>query len=490
MDSSTTTDEAPPVDFDAAVSAPIDFGFLSGPTAWLMAPTTAAGDALSGAGFTVSETADGASVAVVSTRLPRHRMTDLLNQAVTAGMRVLVLTHPGGEAMAAEAVKNGAFTAVAEGDVSSLNRLALDPLQPLDYPPGPESAELSTRLVDAYEARVVRGGANRGAESTTNPTSGLPSAAALKLRLAANDLGNAVRVMSFAVVHFQYACTRLSPEAVSLLLRRLAVAFRAACETHGELFDLDEGTYLLLAPGLEQDAAERIARAMAMVTEAYTPDPQTPLFLAVGHAGPECSGDLSTLRELATRAQTAAALENTSTVLAAAELVGTMATDSELEVTLRLAEMAAQMHSELNPAKVAQIAFEIATGMGFEGPERMQIRFVAHVANLGLARVPAEGGDDTGTTHPLEAATYLMATAGPLVAYAVRHCREQWDGSGFPEGLAGSDIPTASRVTAVAQAVFEGGYRPEVLTAGAGTAFDPTVVEAAIELLRDGALHP
>lgn len=489
MDSSTTIDDATHDDFDAAVSAPMDFGFLSGPTAWLMASVPAAADALSGAGFTVSESADGASLAVVSTRLPRHRMTDLIGQALAGDMRVLVLAHPGGEAIAAEAVKAGAFTAVAEGDMTSLNRLALDPLQPLDYPPGPESAELSARLVDAYEARVVRGGANRAAEATTNPTSGLPSAAALKLRLAANDLGSAVRVVSFAVVHFQYACNRLSAEAVSLLLRRLAVAFRAACEAHGELFDLDDGTYVLLAPGLEQVDAERIAWAMAMVTEAYTPDPQTPVFLAVGHAGPECSGDLATLFELATRAQTAASLENTSTVLAAAELVGTMATDSELEVTLRLADMAAQQ-GVLNPARVAQVAHEIATRMGFEGPERMQMRFVAHVANVGLARVTTDESDPAFRSHPLEAASYLMATAGPQVAYAVRHVQERWDGTGFPEGLSGGDIPTASRITAVAQAALEHGFGAEALTADAGTRLDPSIVDVALELIRDGVLKP
>jgi response regulator RpfG family c-di-GMP phosphodiesterase len=215
-----------------------------------------------------------------------------------------------------------------------------------------------------------------------------------------------------------------------------------------------------------------------------------PLHLAVGHAGPECSGDLVTLRELATRARTAASLEDASTVLAAAELVGTMATDSELEVTLRLAQMASQADAGRDAGKVAAIAYEIANRMGFEGPERMQVRFVAHVANLGLAKLAVDEDDPAWQNHPIEAAAYLMATAGPMVAYAVRHAHEHWDGSGFPEGLSGFDIPAAARITAVAQTVLASGFDVEALAAGSGTRFEPAVVEAATELIREGTLKP
>lgn len=492
MSTSTTIESEPQSEFDdAAASAPVGgFSYGGGPSAWLLAAATPASDALAGAGFMVSEYPDGASIAVLSTRVPRHRVADLIAQAKAAGLRVLVLTHPGGESIAADAVKGGADTAIAEGDIGALNRLANDPDPQSDLPPGPETVELSARLMEAYDARVVRGGANRAAAAVTSPTSGLPSAAALQLRLATSDMLGSLRIVAFRVVHFDHASSRMSPEAAALLLRRLAVAFRSVCEGHGELFDLGDGAYALLAPELEVDGAERIGRTLAAITEGYTPDPQSPLLLAVGHAGPECSGDPSTLRELATRAESAASLEDVSTVLGAGELVGPMATASELEVALRLAEMAARNPRGMDRITVATVASEIASRMGFEGTDRMLVRFVAHVADVGMVRTAADENDPEYRNHPVEGAAFLLATAGPLVAYGVRNTHENWDGSGFPDGLSGSDIPHSARITAVAEAVVMSGYDIDAVTAGAGTRFDPAVVDATAELLREGVLRP
>lgn len=79
-------------------------------------------------------------------------------------------------------------------------------------------------------------------------------------------------------------------------------------------------------------------------------------------------------------------------------------------------------------------------------------------------------------------------------AVLVRHHHERWDGKGYPDGLAGEAIPFGARILAVAdsyQAMTENRpYRnrltpEEALTqlrAGAGTQFDPRVVEAFLAL--------
>ena len=38
-----------------------------------------------------------------------------------------------------------------------------------------------------------------------------------------------------------------------------------------------------------------------------------------------------------------------------------------------------------------------------------------------------------------------------MACESVRHLDEHWDGSGYPDGLRGEDIPLLSRITAVAQ---------------------------------------
>ena len=78
----------------------------------------------------------------------------------------------------------------------------------------------------------------------------------------------------------------------------------------------------------------------------------------------------------------------------------------------------------------------------------------------------------------------------------VRHSHESFDGSGYPEGLAGEAIPQASRIMLVADAFdaitsdrpYRAGRPPEdavrELRAGAGSQFDPACVQALIALLE------
>jgi len=80
------------------------------------------------------------------------------------------------------------------------------------------------------------------------------------------------------------------------------------------------------------------------------------------------------------------------------------------------------------------------------------------------------------------------------IATTVRHHQERYDGSGYPHGLAGEDIPRLSRILAVIEAFVamtsERPYRPkkslqqarEELQACAGKQFDPQVVETFLTL--------
>ena len=76
------------------------------------------------------------------------------------------------------------------------------------------------------------------------------------------------------------------------------------------------------------------------------------------------------------------------------------------------------------------------------------------------------------------------------VAKIVRASHEHWDGSGYPDGIAGEEIPLGARIVAVCDA-FDAmtTHRPyrdarsveealEELRACAGTQFDPAVVDA------------
>jgi HD-GYP domain-containing protein (c-di-GMP phosphodiesterase class II) len=77
-----------------------------------------------------------------------------------------------------------------------------------------------------------------------------------------------------------------------------------------------------------------------------------------------------------------------------------------------------------------------------------------------------------------------------LTASIIRHHHERWDGAGYPDGLAGDDIPIGARIIAVADAfdamTSDRPYRRgmsaeaaiEEVQNSAGHQFDPTIVAA------------
>jgi len=82
------------------------------------------------------------------------------------------------------------------------------------------------------------------------------------------------------------------------------------------------------------------------------------------------------------------------------------------------------------------------------------------------------------------------------VSKAVRHHHEFWNGEGYPDGVAGADIPVASRIISVADAydamTSDRPYRSRLtqetclseIVRCSGTQFDPEVVEALLKCIR------
>ncbi len=155
--------------------------------------------------------------------------------------------------------------------------------------------------------------------------------------------------------------------------------------------------------------------------------------------------------------------------------------------------------------RVADYALQIATRLGLPAEEVDLIVSAAHVHDLGKIsidnRILLKEGLLTDeerqqvNTHPAAGAElagqFSMYSAG---ADIIRRHHERWDGSGYPDGLAGEAIPLGARIIAVADVYdamtsdrpYRSALSHEVavseLVRGSGTQFDATVVEAFLEL--------
>jgi len=105
--------------------------------------------------------------------------------------------------------------------------------------------------------------------------------------------------------------------------------------------------------------------------------------------------------------------------------------------------------------------------------------------------------------HPVDGAEVLERIAGlKEMAENVRYHHERYDGSGYPEGRKGTEIPLGARIAAVVDAfdamVSDRPYRKAMpieqaldeLKRYRGTQFDPQVVDAILALHQEGKLRP
>ena len=101
-------------------------------------------------------------------------------------------------------------------------------------------------------------------------------------------------------------------------------------------------------------------------------------------------------------------------------------------------------------------------------------------------------------THTIEGERMLHRVGGLLgsVGRIIRSCHERYDGTGYPDGLSGDQIPLVARIVACCDAynamTTDRPYRPALsrevaideLEKNSGTQFDPVVVEALLATLH------
>ncbi|MGB8646737.1 MAG: HD domain-containing phosphohydrolase, partial [Anaerolineae bacterium] len=160
--------------------------------------------------------------------------------------------------------------------------------------------------------------------------------------------------------------------------------------------------------------------------------------------------------------------------------------------------------TEGHTQRVTDGAVRLARAMGFGEAELVQVRRGGLLHDIGKIGIPdsilLKPGSltpqemDTMHTHPELAYNLLFPIAYLRPALDIPYCHhEKWDGTGYPRGLKGEEIPLVARIFAVID-VWDAlrsdrPYRPawpreqaiEYIRSQAGKYFDPQVVEMFLE---------
>ena len=149
--------------------------------------------------------------------------------------------------------------------------------------------------------------------------------------------------------------------------------------------------------------------------------------------------------------------------------------------------------------ELADLAYLVARRQGLGQPDLDHLVRAAELHDVGRAALPA-GLAASSKDDPLVAQQTLIAerilTAAPAlvpVARIVRSLHERYDGGGYPDGLAGQEIPAPARILSAAHAFCERlgtGRKPEPgalewLTAEAGRRLDPFFADTLRELAEE-----
>jgi putative nucleotidyltransferase with HDIG domain len=158
---------------------------------------------------------------------------------------------------------------------------------------------------------------------------------------------------------------------------------------------------------------------------------------------------------------------------------------------------------------VVALALEVGAAMGLNAEQRRNLEFAALLHDVGKIAIPKEIVNKPGKlnqeewtliqTHTTEGQKMLDRVGGFMhdVGTIVRSHHERWDGTGYPDSLAGEDIPLEARIITCCDSwnamrtnrsyrrALSPGVALAELQANCGTQFDPQVVRALVQVVKE-----
>lgn len=324
--------------------------------------------------------------------------------------------------------------------------------------------------------------------------------------------------------HFKRVNDRLGHLRGDEALVRVAAVVRGAARASDFVARYGGEEFVMILPGttVKQAGAlaERIARGVREIV-LDVPEPP-PLSISIGMADyPACGRDRESLIAAADAALLFAKRSGRDMIAdfsqislvdldqAALEGLSFRLERADRETLEALAGAVAMRDAfaDRSAACVTGAARTLAAALGMDEAETELLTTAAIVYDIGKVAIPVEVLNRRGELteeeravirrHP-EVGKRLLESVMRLrnALPAVVHHHERWDGTGYPDGLKGEEIPLLARAVAICDAyqamVVDRPYRAamsqevavEQLRQGAGTQFDPHLVELFVDALQ------
>ncbi len=299
------------------------------------------------------------------------------------------------------------------------------------------------------------------------------------------------------------------------VLAQLATTLRQG----GEAFRLGGDEFAILLPGRDEEGAAIAAEAIIGRIAGYELDPAGAVTVSAGIATVPPEGIVRD--ELVRRADSALYWAKEygkdqvrvfrPDVLEIAELKRLAAGPDRAArfraaASLARAVDARDAYTGSHSERVADLAARLAMRLGVDREQVELTRLAGSLHDLGKLAIPEEILRKPGPLseterlvlerHPQIGFRMLESLGVDPVADWVLHHHERWDGSGYPDGLPGDEIPLGARIIFVADAydamTSDRVYRDRLtddeaiaeLERCAGSQFDPTIVDALAKELR------
>jgi diguanylate cyclase (GGDEF)-like protein len=277
----------------------------------------------------------------------------------------------------------------------------------------------------------------------------------------------------------------------------------------------DEFAVLLL--DVDADRVERLAGELAteLSAAAATAQERVTISVSVGVALLDrCTGGVNEALEAADRAMYNAKHRSGRKPPPAAAPAPDIAANAEMSSlrALLAAVNARDSYTAMHSREVVTLARGVARRLGLDDAKTAEVEHIALLHDLGKIAIPDAILRKPGplTTHeqtlmrqhPVVGAQILGSM--PELAHlapAVRAEHERWDGRGYPDGLAGEDIPIASRIALVCDAyhamtsnrpyrrAMSAAAAREEIRREAGAQFCPHASAALLEVLLSAPAH-